>query len=74
MNREMLVSDDACGGCVHYGTFYPGIKCCRYLFDTGITRPRGEMPAACSVKEPGRRSIYIRKLIQQGLLAPDALT
>ena len=66
-----LVSDAACKGCRHYGYIYSEIRCCNYCFDTGHPRPRGELPAECSVKRNGRRATYIKRLIREGKLRPE---
>lgn len=62
MRKEMLVSNAACRGCIHYGYFYEDTRCCNYCFDTGKCRPKGETPRECSVKELGNRAEYIKKL------------
>ncbi len=74
MDKNKLVSDDACMGCRHYGYFDPSTRCCNYCYDTGNTRPRGELPAQCSVKVCGNRAVYIMRLVKDGLLAPDILS
>ena len=71
MDKERLVSDAACRGCVHYGKLYDGTRCCYYIYDTGRARPRGELPIACSVKMHGCRNAYIRKLEKEGKLLSD---
>ena len=74
MDKNMLVSDDACLGCRHYGYFDSGTRCCNYCYDTGNARPRGELPAQCSVKVCGNRAAYIMRLVKDGLLAPEILS
>lgn len=74
MNKEMLVSDEACKGCRHYGYFAPGVRCCNYCYDTGKMRPRGELPAQCSVRVCGDRSVYVMSLVKAGLLGPEILS
>ena len=74
MDRNKLVSDTACQGCRHYGYFDPNTRCCNYCYDTGNVRPRGEMPAQCSVKACGSRTGYIMRLVKDGLPAPKILS
>ena len=74
MDKNKLVSDDACMGCLHYRYFDPCTRCCNYCYDTGNARPRGELPAQCSVRVNGNRAVYIMRLVKDGLLAPEILS
>ena len=74
MDKNKLVSDDACMGCRHYGYFDPCMRCCNYCYDTGKARPRGELPAQCSVRVNGNRAVYIMRLAKDGLPAPEILS
>ena len=74
MDKNKLVSDDACMGCRHYRYFDPCTRCCNYCYDTGKARPRGELPAQCSVRVNGNRAVYIMRLVKDGLLAPEILS
>ena len=74
MDKNKLVSYDACMGCRYYGYFYSCTRCCNYCNDTGTARPRGELPAQCSVRVNGNRAVYIMRLVKDGLLAPEILS
>lgn len=38
--KDWLVSDDTCLGCVYYGWIYTGsvIRCCDYTYYTGVVK------------------------------------
>ena len=59
--KEWLVSDKTCKGCVHYGMFdWSGkIKYCAYTSNTG--KIRTDKPKDCTVKQLGKH-VYFDEL------------
>lgn len=72
VEKERLVSDKTCKGCMYYSYLNAGNKhsgrCCYYTYLTG--KIRQNKPSKCEVKKLGERP---RASIDTGYLSPRAL-